>query len=228
MSAIRLKTVVFMGSAKTLQPAWGGPERLGDCVLNFVVSTLKARGEALGSSDVKVAHDVHVLDPVEIFGEGGALQSSGAEIRTPHFYFKPGGAPPAMDALRNVIKDADCFVIVTAEYNHCVPPGLLGLLGTFGGSNYAGKPSGIVTYSPGPFGGSRASIALQPVLHELGALPVSKIVSLASPSDMLTPEGAVKDDPPHRMLKQLPAMLNQLEWLACAMKKQRDTVGMWA
>ena len=30
-----------------------------------------------------------------------------------------------------------------------------GMLDHFGGSNYSGKPSGIVTYSNGPWGGTR-------------------------------------------------------------------------
>jgi hypothetical protein len=32
-------------------------------------------------------------------------------------------------------------------------------------------------------------------------------------------------DSSHRMLKQLPDMLQQLEWMAIAMKDQRDRIG---
>jgi len=38
------------------------------------------------------------------------------------------------------------------------------MLGHFGGSNYAYKPSGIITYSSGPWGGARAAIAIRPLL----------------------------------------------------------------
>ena len=56
-----------------------------------------------------------MLDPLTIFGPGGALHESGAELKTPHFYFKEGEAPPAMDALRDKIRDADAYLVVTAE-----------------------------------------------------------------------------------------------------------------
>jgi NAD(P)H-dependent FMN reductase len=47
------------------------------------------------------------------------------------------------------IRDADAFIIVTAEYNHSVPPALSNLLDHFGSSAYSYKPSGIICYSPG-------------------------------------------------------------------------------
>lgn len=167
---VALKTVVFMGSARTLKPPWGGEARLGDRVLAHVKSALAARQEKLGAESV--THDVTVFDPVEVFGAGGALEGvSGAQCSAPHFFHKPGHAPAAMDAMRDAIKASDSIVVITAEYNHSVPPALLAMLDTFGGSNFSGKPSGIVTYSPSPWGGCRASISIQPVLHELGALP---------------------------------------------------------
>ena len=89
-----------------------------------------------------------------------------------------------------------------------------------------GKPAGIVTYSPGPYGGTSAAMAIQPILHEMGALPVAALVRLAAPTDYLMEDGTV-GNPEARMLKQLPTMLTQLEWMACAMKTQREMVGMW-
>jgi len=229
MEAIKLSTVVFMGSAKTLTPPWGGDARLGDRVLQYVLKTIAARtAEPVGATPKQtVSHDVTVYDPVEVFGAGGALESCTAAVKEPHFFYKPGTAPPAMDAMRDKIKAADAIVVVTAEYNHCVPPGLLAMFDAFGGSNFAGKPSAIVTYSNGPWGGARASIAIQPVLHELGCLPVSKMVGLPGAADILN-EAGEPIDPSHRMLKQLPGCLNQLEWMAVAMKVQRESSGLWA
>ena len=66
-----------------------------------------------------------------------------------------------------------------------------------------GQASGIVTYSDGPWGGTRCAVVLQPVLHELGCLPVSKMVHLPSPQELLSEDGDAIDDT-HRMLKQLP------------------------
>ena len=44
-------------------------------------------------------------------------------------------------------------------------------------------------------------------------------------SDLFDEEGAPKD-PEARMLKQLPAMVGELEWMALAMKKMRDSAGL--
>lgn len=109
--------------------------------------------------------------------------------------------------------------------NHSIPPALSSMMGHFGGSNYACKPSAIVTYSPGAWGGSRAAMALRPMLSELGCLPVSKLCAVPSVSDILSPEGEPVDAE-HRMLKQLPGLLSQLEWMAIAMANQRAAAGM--
>jgi len=56
--------------------------------------------------------------------------------------------------------------------------------------------------------------------HELGCLPVSKLCGLGTVSDVLEVDGTPKDKET-RMLKQLPELLTQLEWMAVAMKNQR-------
>lgn len=219
-----LNTVVFMGSARNVVAPWGGDSRMGDKVLRYVVNMLNSREEKLGDETVK--HSVTVYDPLIVFGKGGALESSGAEMQEPSFFLKEEAMPEGMKAMRDTIKAADCYVVVTCEYNHTIPPALSSMMGHFGGSNYACKPSGIIAYSPGPYAGARVAMALRPMLSELGCLPVSKLALLASPNDMLTAEGAVQDPSnPHRMLKQIPDMLKQLEWMAVAMAKQRTLCG---
>ena len=101
---------------------------------------------------------------------------------------------------------------------------LTSLMGHFGGSNYAFKPSAIVTYSVGPFGGTRAAMALRPFLSELGCLPVSKLTCFASAGDLFEDDGTAKDSS-HRMLNQFPAMLTQLEWFALACKNRKASSG---
>ena len=88
------------------------------------------------------------------------------------------------------------------------------------------KPSAIVSYSVGPWGGSRVGIALRPMLSELGTLSVSKMVCLPSVSDMLNEDGTPKD-PANRMLKQLPAMMTQLNWHAVACADMKAKAGMY-
>jgi len=162
---------------------------------------------------------------LDVFAKEGALATSGGELRHPHFFYRSGEAPSEMNAMADVIRAADCFLVVTAEYNHTIPPALSSMMGHFGGSCYAYKPSGIVTYSPGPWGGSRVAVALRPFLSELGCLPVSKLACFPSPTDLFEADGTPKD-PSHRMLKQLPAMLSQLEWFAVALSNQKSMVGI--
>ena len=59
-------------------------------------------------------HDVTYYDPLVVFGEGGDLAKSGAHLTTPHFYMKEG-TDPEMDAMRAVIKAADCYIVCTPE-----------------------------------------------------------------------------------------------------------------
>eukprot|EP00961_Rhodomonas_salina_P184601 2492274-Rhodomonas_salina.1 len=110
-------------------PAWGGDSRLGDCVVAHVKQILSARVSTIGEDTIK--HDVTYFDPIEVFGEGGALAGE-AMLGQPHFFFGQGKAPPAMDAMRDVIKAADCFLVVSPEYNHSIPPALSSMMGHFG------------------------------------------------------------------------------------------------
>jgi len=214
-----LKTVVFIGSARDISPPWGGSKRLGDRVLAWVVNELKARTKVHGPETV--THDVTVLDPKDIFGEGGALAASGAEVRTPSFFFPRDGVPPAIQALVDVVKSADCFVIVSPEYNHSIPPALTGLMSHFGASTYAFKPAATVTYSIGQWGGMRAAVALRPFLSELGIIPVSKLTALPAAQEILKEDGT-PNNAEDKNLKIFAGSLDQLEFLALAVLKQKE------
>lgn len=191
-----------MGSARNVIPPWGGKSRLGNgvftkknifrkltifilfylfrCfkVLSWVVESIKARASQCGPDTVN--HEVTVFDPLDVFGPDGALSSSGAEMKCPHFFMKTDEVSPELAAMAATIKAADCFIIVTPEYNHTLPPALTSMMGHFGSSNYAFKPSAIVTYSVGALGGIRAAMAARPFLSELGCLPVSKLAAFGS------------------------------------------------
>ena len=81
-----------MGSARDITPPWGGTSRLGDGILEWVKKEISKRSSFL--SEIKeITHKLTVFDPIKVFGKGGALESSGAESQTPHFFFKPGKAP---------------------------------------------------------------------------------------------------------------------------------------
>jgi chromate reductase len=127
--------------------------------------------------------------------------------------------------MASAIKAADCFVIVSPEYNHSIPSALSAMMSHFGGSNYAYKMSAIVTYSAGPWGGMRAAVALRPFLSELGCLPVSKLTGIPVAHELLDDHG-VPRDASNRMFNQLPSMLEQLEWFTIACMNQRSVTGV--
>jgi hypothetical protein len=45
-------------------------------------------------------------------------------VDKPHFFYKKGEAPDYLEEHADMIASADCFVLVTCEYNHLAPPGL--------------------------------------------------------------------------------------------------------
>jgi NAD(P)H-dependent FMN reductase len=202
-----VRTVVFMGSARNRAPRWGGSTRLGTRVLRYVVRTLEAR------PDIK--HEVTVLDPLEL---------RLPVLEAPQFYYAPGEAPPELEAASAKVEAADAFVLVSPEYNHSIPPALSNLLDHFGGSKYACKPSGLVTYSNGQWGGMRAAMQLRALTSELGCLSVSRICGIPNAGEAFDEDGNPAD--PARWDKMLGGMLNQLECMAVAMKHHRDTVGL--
>ena len=195
--------------------------RLGDRVLRWVESVLESRRHVLG--DETIVHNVSIMDPKDAFGaDGGLAEISAGEMTTPTFFLKD--LPPKAQALKDIVAGADCYLVVSPEYNHTIPPALSSIMGHFGGSCYTAKPSAIVTYSPGPWGGMRAAMDICSMCHELGCLPVSKLTGIPTVSSILDVNG-IPIDPNHTMLQQLPDMLAQLEWMAVAMKNQRDSIG---
>ena len=133
--------------------------------------------------------------------------------------FAQGEAPAMMEAIARTLRDADGFVVVSGEYNHSIPAALKNLLDHFQ-KEYFYKPSAIVTYSAGPFGGVRALVNLRGILAELGtpsipsAFPVSRVGSSfdedGRPLDKAYDERVVR-------------FLDEYEWYACALRHARET-----
>ena len=82
--------------------------------------------------------------------------------------------------LRNKINDAEGYMPVTPEYNHSMLTAMKNTLDYFL-EEYYFKPSAIVSYSPGFFGGINAARPLRLVFAELGApsipssFPISRV-----------------------------------------------------
>ena len=95
----------------------------------------------------------------------------------------------------------------------------------FGGSTYSWKPSAIVAYSGGQFGGVRAAMALRPFLSELGCLPVSNICSFPNAAQDLDDHGVPLAGKEESVTKRLTAVFNQLVWYAeaCSVQRKKHT-----
>jgi chromate reductase, NAD(P)H dehydrogenase (quinone) len=78
-------------------------------------------------------------------------------------------APPAdWTAFRERIQKSDGVIFVTPEYNRAIPGVLKNAIDVasrpYGKSSFIGKPTGIISNSPGPLGGVSAAKTLQNVL----------------------------------------------------------------
>ena len=127
---MNLNTAVIYGSARQ--------SRQGIKAARFLVRKLEER-----------SHDVTLLDSKEY--ELPFLDLMYKE-------YAEGEAPAAMETIAETLRCADGFVVVSAEYNHSIPAALKNLLDYYQ-SEYLCRPSAIVTYSAGPFGGVRALVA---------------------------------------------------------------------
>ena len=145
-----------------------------------------------------------------------------------YFHYKEGEhIPPPLERVAEVMKAADCFVVITPEFNHTLPPGLTNMMNYFGGSVYACKPSGLCTYSAGMWGGARCAVAARTYLSELGCMSVSGTMQVS------TAWKAFEEAEDGRRILKSPMqtkscskMLGQLEWHAHALRNHRNAAGL--
>ena len=127
-------------------------------------------------------------------------------------------APETMRMVGEILQAADAFVIVSAEYNHSIPAALKNLLDHFQ-SEYLYKPSAIVTYSAGPFGGVRGLINLRAMLAELGTPSIPSSFPVSQVGDAFDDEGNSVD---HAYDERIIRFLDEFEWYANALKNARE------
>jgi NAD(P)H-dependent FMN reductase len=131
--------------------------------------------------------------------------------------YPPGQAPEGLERLATRIKRADAFIIVAGEYNHSIPPALTNLLDHFL-EEYFWRPSAIVCYSAGPFGGVRSAMQLRALLCELGTPSIPSLLPVPHVQDAFDDDGHPRDEGFHRRAGRF---LDELEWYAHALKSAR-------
>lgn len=168
-----MKILIFLGTVRDSTPP--KPARLGLRVANALLSCLKSRYSA---------HEIEIID---------ALDYPVDFVFKPHFSYPKSKAPDCLNTLADKIDNADGYIMLSPEYNHSMSPALANLLNHFGSSLFSYKPSAIVTYSAGQWGGMRAALGMRNFLSELGCLPVSAMSHIPKAQDMFNEDGSVQD-----------------------------------
>ncbi len=128
-----------------------------------------------------------------------------------------GQAPEELETLAALYRRADGFVVVSGEYNNGIPPALKNLLDYFL-EEYFWRPSAIVCYSAGGFGGVRAAMQLRMVLAELGMPSIPSLMPIPRIGDALDEAGVASDA---RTGKTMGRFLDEFEWYARALRRER-------
>jgi NAD(P)H-dependent FMN reductase len=132
--------------------------------------------------------------------------------------FEQGSASADMTSVGNILKKADGFLLISAEYNHSIPAALKNLLDHYQ-SEYLYKPSAIVTYSAGPFGGVRGLANLRTVLAELGTSSIPSAFPVSRVQSAFDEHGNALDE---SYDKRVVKFLDEFEWYLNALKCARD------
>ncbi len=202
-----LKLLVFLGSARDSAPPQ--PVRLGLRVARACVAQI---GQGI--------HSVELIDPLDF---------DFPPVFKPHFAYAHGKAPPQLESLAGKIGNADGYVMVSPEYNHSMSPALAHLLNHFGSSLFSYKPSAIVTYSAGQWGGVRAAVGMRGFLSELGCLPVSAMIHIPKAQEVLDSSGTfLESADAEAWADYFGRTFNQLEWWALAARIHRTEADPYA
>lgn len=187
---MKLNTAVIYGSARQ--------SRQGIKAARFIARQLEERG-----------HDVSLVDSIE---------SELPFLDLMYKEYEKGQAPAAMESIAEILRSADGFVIVSAEYNHSIPAALKNLLDYYQ-SEYFYKPSAIVTYSAGPFGGVRSLVNLRGILAELGTPSIPSAFPVPHIGKAFDDDGNSLDETyDDRVTK----FLDEYEWYANALRNARN------
>jgi NAD(P)H-dependent FMN reductase len=119
-----------------------------------------------------------------------------------------------MEQLATIIKESDGFIFVSGEYNHSVQPGLKNLIDHFL-EEWFWKPSGIISYSAGGFGGVRAGVSLRPILAEVGTPTIPSMLAVSKIGDFNPHEA------PEYVLNSANKFFDELVWYVDACKAQK-------
>jgi NAD(P)H-dependent FMN reductase len=188
-AADRLIVPVLLGSVRR--------DRMGIRAARLAVNAVAAEG-----------HEAVLVDPLEL----------NLPLLDRMYKEHPkGGAPEVLERLASLYRRADGFLIVSGEYNNGIPPALKNLLDHFL-EEYFWRPSGIVCYSAGPFGGVRAAMQLRMTLAELGMPSIPSLMPIPRIGHALAEDGMPQEAHTERALARF---LGEFFWYARALRRER-------
>ncbi|MDN3380235.1 MULTISPECIES: NAD(P)H-dependent oxidoreductase [unclassified Pseudoalteromonas] len=200
-----MKFLIFLGTVRDSTPP--RPARLGLRVAKSILSYLQ---------NTYSDHQFELIDPLDYPLE---------PVFKPQFAYAKGKAPEPLNILAEKIATADGYVMVSPEYNHSMSPALANLLNHFASSSFAYKPSAIVTYSAGQWGGMRAAVGMRTFLAELGCLSVSAMIHIPKAQEVFNEDGSVQaTEDENAWMNYYSRTFNQLMWWASATNHYKDEV----
>lgn len=204
-----MKFLIFLGTVRDSTPP--KPARLGSRVAQACLACLESRYDEV---------EVELID---------ALDYPLDFVFKPHFSYPSNKAPANLNELAGKIDSCDGFIMISPEYNHSMSPALANLLNHFGSSLFSYKPSAIVTYSAGQWGGMRAAIGMRTFLSELGCLPVSAMVHVPKAQEVFAEDGTAQAGVDQASwFDYFGRTFNQLVWWAQAAREHRKQVDPYA
>jgi NAD(P)H-dependent FMN reductase len=190
---------VLLGSVRS--------ERMGDRAAKWAVAQFEARGHEAVLVDAE-ALDLPILD--KMWKEVGPKHGE----RAPDGY---GDLKKKLAPLAELYARADGFCIVSAEYNHSIPPGMTNLIDYFL-EEYYFRPSAIVCYSRTPFGGVRAAMQLRALLAEAGMPSIPSIRPIPAIDKALSSEGVALTQ---ELAEKSGKFFDEFDWYMRAFKAER-------
>ncbi|WP_183980864.1 NADPH-dependent FMN reductase [Tunturiibacter gelidoferens] len=186
---------VLLGSVRS--------DRMGERAAKWVVAQLEKRG-----------HEAVLVDAAEL--KLPLLDRMWKEVKNDtsakHEKLREKLAP-----LAKLYARADGFCVVSAEYNHSIPPGMTNLLDYFL-EEYFFRPSAIVCYSATPYGGVRAAMQLRALLPEVGMPTIPSLQPIPSVGSSLSEEGVALTQ---ELAEKSGKFFDEFDWYMRAMKAER-------
>lgn len=128
---------------------------------------------------------------VSLYGELGSIPGFNQDL-------EPDAVPEAVEELRRQIEEADALLVLTPEYNASAPGALKNAIDwasrPHGAAALMGKPTAIISSSPGPFGGVWANQQVRKAFSITGTPTVETELAIGKVDEKTGPSATLEDE----------------------------------